>query len=74
MNKIFTCHRCGVVARAERQLCRPVPVPSPARACAEPVKPPEPCMSGVTVPRYVCRNCGQPALEGELICNPYMPD
>jgi len=74
MNRIFQCHRCGVIARAERQLCEPWAAVSDGRTCPTDPERPEAFDDGNGVTRYVCRNCGQPALEAELICNPYMPE
>jgi len=72
MNKLFACHRCGVIARAERQLCKPAAASPVPLTCPEGQKETNSCGSHDAIARYVCRNCGQPALEAELICNPYM--
>ncbi len=70
MKDIYKCQTCGVVAKAEQQLCAPAPVAGKSDYCGHGVKREQLCPDMRQQVPFVCSQCGRAAEQAELLCNP----
>jgi len=67
----FFCADCGAVALAAGNVCKVMGVGKKADWCGtKGVKPPSFCSNKVNNDRWQCKNCGQIAVNPELLCEP----
>jgi len=67
----FICANCGAVALDANSLCAVQGLGKKIDWCGtKGIKPPEYCHKKVHNDRWQCRNCGQIAVNPELLCDP----
>jgi DNA-directed RNA polymerase subunit RPC12/RpoP len=70
MKKIYECGICGVVTEANGETCVPKSQGGVQDYCGTTRDNSEMCDFMKEHLTYVCGNCGRPAEQAELVCNP----
>ena len=70
MTAIYACGTCGVVTAAPEQVCHPVEQPDKSSYCGTASERGAMCSDVREHLASVCGNCGRPAEQAELLCNP----
>lgn len=72
MTEIYECSVCGVVTHNDNDVCRPEPQEDIHDYCSTTRERGAPCHDIREQLPVVCGNCGRPARQADLVCNPLL--
>ncbi len=71
----YNCAECGAVSLNPHNICKLQGVGTKEDWCgSKGSMPPKYCKNRVNVDRHQCRNCGQTAINAQLLCEPVRLD